>query len=126
MIFAPLLLLAAQDVPVDCAKAVAQTDMNQCAYRAYQKADRAMNAQWRVTLAAMRRWDRSTAKDGLGPPPAQLLLASQRAWLAYRDAQCRIEGQYARGGTMQPMLESSCMETLTIRRTEELQELITD
>jgi uncharacterized protein YecT (DUF1311 family) len=124
MIFIALLLLAAQDAPVDCAKAMTQRDLSECADLRFQEADREMNAQWRVTLAALRKADKEIAGDGYGPPSAQRLLDAQRAWLTYRDAQCLVEGEYARGGSMRPMLESQCKATLTGERTETLRELL--
>ena len=125
MILPLLMLIAAQDAPIDCDKQETQLDMNECAGRAYLEADQAMNKQWKVTLAAMRERDKGP-DDGFGPPSAQLLLEAQRAWLAYRDAHCRVEGQYARGGSMQPMLVSMCKTQLTAARTEDLRQLIED
>ena len=52
------------------------------------------------------------------------LLACQRAWLTYRDAQCLIEGYAARGGSMEPMLLSGCIARLTMARTQALRDLI--
>ena len=54
------------------------------------------------------------------------LLASQRAWISYRDAQCELEGFSMRGGTAEPLMVSSCLETLTKQRTEELKRLAAD
>ncbi len=39
-------------------------------------------------------------------------------------AQCLLEGQDARGGTMQSMLESNCKAQLTVERTEALHQVI--
>ena len=114
---------SSEDVrPVDCSNAQTQADMNQCAADDYRKADAAMNAQWAETRAAMLAWDKAT-------PPSQdngaakRLLASQRAWLAYRDAACDVEGYSVEGGSMQPLIVSSCLAELTTRRTEELKSL---
>jgi len=107
---------------VDCSNAQTQADMNQCAADDYRKADAAMNAQWAETRAAMLAWDKaSPASDNNGA--AKRLLASQRAWLAYRDAACDVEGYSVEGGSMQPLIVSSCLAELTMRRTEELKSL---
>src|SRR5690606_1177340 len=42
------------------------------------------------------------------------LLEAQRAWLRFRDAQCLSESFMARGGSMQPMLDSQCKTYLTV------------
>lgn len=107
---------------VDCSNAQTQADMNQCAADDYRKADAAMNAQWAETRAAMLAWDKvSPASDDNGA--AKRLLTSQRAWLAYRDATCDVEGYTVEGGSMQPLIISSCLAELTRSRTEELKSL---
>ena len=108
---------------VDCNNAMTQVDMNQCAAEDYRKADAAMNAQWAETRAAMLAWDKATPpSDDNGA--AKRLLASQRAWLAFRDAACDVEGYSVEGGSMQPLVISSCLAALTTRRTEELKSLV--
>ena len=108
---------------VDCNNAMTQVDMNQCAAEDYRKADAAMNAQWAETRAAMLAWDKATPpSDDNGA--AKRLLASQRAWLAFRDATCDVEGYSVEGGSMQPLVISSCLAALTTRRTEELKSLV--
>ena len=108
---------------VDCNNAMTQVDMNQCAAEDYRKADAAMNAQWAETRAAMLAWDKATPpSDDNGA--AKRLLASQRAWLGFRDAACDVEGYSVEGGSMQPLVISSCLAALTTRRTEELKSLV--
>ncbi|THV15466.1 lysozyme inhibitor LprI family protein [Rhizobium rhizophilum] len=108
---------------VDCNNAQTQADMNQCAAEDYRKADAAMNAQWAETRAAMLAFDKmSPPSDDNGA--AKRLLVSQRAWLAYRDAACDVEGYSVQGGSMQPLTISSCLADLTTRRTEELKSLV--
>ncbi|HEU4650144.1 MAG TPA: lysozyme inhibitor LprI family protein, partial [Croceibacterium sp.] len=58
------------------------------------------------------------------PGHYETLLAAQRAWLAYRDAQCRSESFMARGGSMQPMLELQCKAYMTELRIQQLRLLI--
>lgn len=108
---------------VDCNNAQTQADMNQCAAEDYRKADADMNAQWAETRAAMLAWDKATPPSGENGA-AKRLLVSQRAWLAYRDAACDVEGYSAEGGSMQPLMISSCLAELTKRRTEELKSLV--
>ncbi|MEO5706459.1 MAG: lysozyme inhibitor LprI family protein [Alteraurantiacibacter sp.] len=111
----------------DCAKAVVQQEMNYCAAQEFHAADAEMNAQWRITAAQMRRRDQETAvRDDQRedwPGYFETLLAGQRAWLAYRDAQCDSEGFEARGGSMEPMLVALCRTALTRQRTRQLQDL---
>lgn len=109
-------MAAAQEV--DCDNALTQADMNACAYQDWEQADAELNALWPTARAAMKRLDSVLSDDLRGADAA--LLASQRAWIAFRDAQCRAEGFAMRGGSAEPMLVSGCLATLTRQRIEDL------
>jgi hypothetical protein len=49
-----------------------------------------------------------------------LLLDAQRAWLAFRDAECVNARDAARGGTMASILQISCLTDLTKKRARDL------
>lgn len=111
----------------DCDEPTRQQEMNWCAGRDFAKADTALNEQWRITSAKMKRRDAAYRKynaegDGRRGYFASLLEA-QRAWLAYRDAHCRVDGYSARGGSLEPLLVSTCKTALTQARTKELNDL---
>lgn len=117
-----LMLIAAPQQ--NCANTTTQTEMTRCAVREYQRADAAMNAQWRVTNAAMKRRDAQDTSRGGGFGYAGSLLESQRAWLKFRDTQCVVEGGQYAGGSMQPMVQTQCRTRLTNARTDQLKTLI--
>lgn len=79
-----------------------QRDMTQCAAAEYQLADTEMTRLYRGLA-------RSTE-----------LLAAQRAWLAYRDAQCKYEHHSTPEGSMYSMEEYMCKTALTKQRSEVL------
>jgi uncharacterized protein YecT (DUF1311 family) len=116
-----LILLAAA---ASCANAQTQTQMTQCASQAYASADAAMTGQWKATYAYMKDRDAGTMARGGGFGYAAALLASQRAWLKYRDTQCVISAGEFAGGSMQPMVAAQCKARLTTQRTSELKTLI--
>ena len=127
MILSTLLLLAAsaQEPEIDCDNAMAQFELNACAYKEFERADAAMNAQWKVTSERMKVIDADfdrTQDDR--PGYFDTLLAGQRAWLTYRDKHCASEGYTMRGGSAEPMVISGCQTQLTEVRTKQLQELI--
>ena len=98
--------------------------MTICASREYEQADAALNAQWTLTAAAMRERDAASQElRDKRPGYFEMLLAAQRAWLRYRDAHCSVEGFYARGGSLEPMLMATCKAKLTRQRTGQLREL---
>jgi len=107
---------------IDCANALAQSDMNICAERDFEAADKELNAIWKKAREAAQAEDAQQPEDLKGADAA--LVAGQRGWLAYRDGQCKLAGFEARGGSLEPMLISGCMADLTRRRIEELKEYV--
>ena len=69
-----------------------------------QSADLALNTQYTATM------------NGLLPPARLLLRDAQRAWITFRDQQCRYESSGFRA-------ESTCVARLTTERTRELRRL---
>ncbi|SEM79789.1 Uncharacterized conserved protein YecT, DUF1311 family [Sphingomonas gellani] len=88
-----------------------QQTLNAQAGSDYRRADAALNVQYRSAMADARRG---------GGNAAALLLASQRAWLQFRDSECRRVAQQYEGGSMQPMQYSGCLAQLTRARTRQL------
>lgn len=125
----PASQLAPPNPDWNCEEPIQQQEMNWCADRDYAIADSAMNAQWRETSARMKARDADFAEyqpDGDGRPGFfDSLLEAQRAWLKFRDAHCRLDGYSARGGSLEPLLVSTCKTGLTNRRTRDL-ELLAD
>ncbi|WP_077145093.1 lysozyme inhibitor LprI family protein [Sphingopyxis sp. KK2] len=120
-----LLAAAAQEPAVDCENAQYQVEMNFCAGKEYDAADAELNAQWKLTVAALKARDKTIDRSyDSQPTHYDTLLAAQRAWLTYRDQHCLSESFAARGGSMAPMLHSGCMARLTQERTEQLKALV--
>jgi len=125
MIAAILLMMADTEVPWNCVDPQAQQEMNWCAAQDFHKADAALNAQWKLTANEMKGRDTRDGKPSDGRPGHMAtLLAGQRAWLKFRDAQCDLEGFLFRGGSMEPLLVATCRTELTEARTKQLKDLI--
>ncbi|WP_428646669.1 lysozyme inhibitor LprI family protein [Roseibium sp.] len=107
----------AEDKP-DCNNAMSQSEMTQCAYLDWQKADAELNAVYKTAMAKMRETDGYLPDDLKGA--ANTLRDAQRAWIPYRDKACESYGFLARGGTMEPMLVYGCRSDLTSKRIDEL------
>lgn len=121
-----ILLAAAQAQTIDCDNAVTQSAMTQCAQQSFAKADALLNAEYRQSMAIMRKLDAEPGSHPAGdtrPGYAAALTQAQRAWIAFRDAHCRTMGYQMRGGSAEPMLVWGCRETLTRDRTEQLIDL---
>ena len=94
---------------LDCADTRTQTDINQCAYENFQKADAVLNQVYAKLRA------RTTDPDSL-----KRLVAAEKAWLAYRDRECDFETEDSIGGSIRPSEMAACYEEKTIARTAEL------
>lgn len=90
-------------------KAVSQPDMNACAKKAYTTSDVALNKLYQQILQRLK--DDADAK--------KRLLAAQRAWLAFRDAECHFSASATEGGTVFPMAYGLCLDSLTKARVQD-------
>jgi uncharacterized protein YecT (DUF1311 family) len=111
----------AQEPKVDCKKAEAQMELTYCAEQQLNAADKALNVQYQITRKQTRKWDADADAGDKGAEDA--LVKAQRAWVAYRDAQCTSYGYQAHRGSMEPMLIYGCQADLTTKRTAELKDL---
>ena len=119
------LILAAGAPGWNCDDPQAQQEMNWCAAREFERADKALNAQWKLTSEEMNRRDARDGKPTDGRPGHMAtLLSAQRAWLKFRDAHCDLDGYLFRGGSMEPLIVATCRTSLTEARTKQLQDLI--
>ncbi|HYG41451.1 MAG TPA: lysozyme inhibitor LprI family protein [Bordetella sp.] len=101
----------AQSAQPDCANAQDQATMSACAAADYKQADAVLNATYKQAAARL--------KDDTDQH--QRLVAAQRAWIAFRDAECAFAAGSSEGGSAYPMLLAQCRATLTTQRTAGLQ-----
>lgn len=101
---------------LDCTNALTQIEMTACTERAYQEADRALNAAYRRAMAMARRLEVAN-----GGAASDILRDAQRAWIPFRDKACAAEAQAALGGSIMGQLTLECLTRLTRVRTGDLQ-----
>jgi uncharacterized protein YecT (DUF1311 family) len=123
--FVTALLLSAQEPQWNCIDPQTQTqaDLNACAAIDFERADAELNAAYRAAIDHAREADRDTTGRMSGdtrPGEEATLREAQRGWIAFRDAQCRLAGYEARGGSMESMLFNLCRAGMTGTRTAEL------
>lgn len=94
----------------ECADALTQADMNACAARAYEASDAELNQLYRQI--EQRLGDDADARG--------LLVAAQRAWLGFRDAECAFASSGVEGGSAWPSVRAMCLDGLARKRVEEL------
>jgi uncharacterized protein YecT (DUF1311 family) len=100
---------------LDCSKASTTAEMVTCATQDLEAADRALNSAYTSAMTLMRK----RAKEF--PKAADRLRDAQRAWLAFRNANCSWAAGVMQGGTGHPMVDISCRTTMTRARTAELE-----
>lgn len=76
-----------------------QSEMNQCSAEDYKRADADLTK-------AYHKLEKSAG-----------LITAERAWIAYRDAECAYETSSVEGGSMAPLVNATCMTQLTKERT---------
>ena len=97
----------------DCGSAnLSQTDLDVCAGDAFKKADAELNARYKKIVACL--------KDDAKP-----LAEAQRAWVKFRDAECKFQGSATEGGSAQPMVVAECLQSVTAERSKDLNYYLT-
>ncbi|MFT3735062.1 MAG: lysozyme inhibitor LprI family protein [Rhodocyclaceae bacterium] len=108
-----VLLLACNALAADefeCNYSGNQQEMNACAVRDYKQADQALNQEYGSLMAR------------LAPEQQLQLRKAQRAWLKKRDPQCRKAVRDSEGGSIWQGEFYSCLEEVTINRTQQLKQ----
>jgi uncharacterized protein YecT (DUF1311 family) len=98
----------------NCNNPQSQSEMTACAGIAYQNADRKLNQIYQQLLPKLSSSRR------------QQLVTAQQAWIRFRDTSCNFEASAFEGGTIAPMIYSSCLARLTEQRIKDLQNYLAD
>ncbi|MEQ1938996.1 lysozyme inhibitor LprI family protein [Mesorhizobium sp. CN5-321] len=100
------LVMAFAALPLLAAAALADSDPG----ADFQKADKALNSTFRQVQSRLS--DDSGGKARL--------VKAQRAWIAFRDAECTFQSSGEDGGSAAPLVVASCKAELTTQRTKQL------
>jgi uncharacterized protein YecT (DUF1311 family) len=92
-----------------CADVVVTADLSRCLSDARDSADAKLNAVY------------NKIRDKLKTADAQRLVAAERLWIQYRDANCSAERELYAGGTASAPAQLVCLEVMTRARTKELE-----
>ncbi|KJZ34019.1 lysozyme inhibitor LprI family protein [Pseudomonas sp. B21-040] len=93
---------------LDCDNAADQATMNQCAAQQHAAADKELNALYQQITTRLKS----------EPERKKSLVGAQRAWIAFRDAECNFSASGVEGGSVYPLIYSNCVTELTKARAE--------
>jgi len=94
------------------------TGMKQCVWTAYQDADKLLNRTYQDLSKA---W---IGNDSGAVERKKRLVFAQRAWIAFRDANCVLEASAMLGGSGETLVEGGCLYKATVDRIYQLEELM--
>lgn len=88
---------------------LSQAELNECYGNAYKKADAQLNVLYQRITGRLKD-DKATTR---------LLIAAQRAWVTFRDAECNFSASRVSGGTAFGMIQAICLTKLTDKRIDD-------
>ncbi|MFM7266082.1 MAG: lysozyme inhibitor LprI family protein [Cyanobium sp.] len=114
----PALFLAL--APPPCAEAFSTLAMTECLIVEVRRAESELE---RIVRTAQERLDRERREELRPAPPRERpidLAATQRLWLAYRQAHCGNIAQRWRGASLRPVVTAECLLRLSKARSREI------
>ncbi|MGC1248187.1 MAG: lysozyme inhibitor LprI family protein [Spirulinaceae cyanobacterium] len=95
---------------IDCSDSsnLNQQEMNICAAADTEVADKKLNQVYQELRSELK-----------GSPREELLINAQQNWIAFRDADCEYEQSLSAGGTIAPLIYSSCLTRITEKRVKD-------
>lgn len=88
----------------DCGELPTQQELNQCAAENYAISDKELNRVYQEVL------------QGLDAAGKDRLTQAEERWIVFRDAACAFESGRFEGGSIEPLIQASCMELITDNR----------
>ncbi|MCB1505993.1 MAG: DUF1311 domain-containing protein [Hyphomicrobiaceae bacterium] len=109
------------EADIDCSNAMSTAEINSCADRAFDAADKKLNQVYQQAITRIPEF--ATVPPFDQKKWEETLRNSQRAWLAYRDAQCKDHvALFWGGGSGTSAAVLGCMTEKTKERTREIEE----
>ena len=93
-------------------------EIDECAKRTLQAKDKELNDAYQKLVKSLVPDDRQDTTDYEGVK--KQLLAGQRAWITYRDNDCKAKLNLHASGTIRGAVYLSCLTERTEQRTKEL------
>ncbi len=111
---------------LNCKDPQSNYEMKMCADQDLKKADAELKIAYDKAIAHARetdRWSRTRKVSQNKPDDEPLLREAQRAWVSFRDANCKYQYQIYYGGSHAGLAYLLCMADTTKARVKELRQL---
>jgi uncharacterized protein YecT (DUF1311 family) len=106
---------------LNCTDPQSNLEMKMCAQQDFQRADAELNKVYAEAVAGAREQNQALRDNHEKAPDSEALLRkAQRAWVAFRDANCAVEYQIYFGGSHASLAYSLCQVSMTKARIAEL------
>ncbi|HTJ93818.1 MAG TPA: lysozyme inhibitor LprI family protein [Pararobbsia sp.] len=100
----------------DCPQNTTGQDSPVCVHAAFIEADAKLNDAYRSAVSLL-------GSDAKLSQAKMALIASQRAWIKFRDADCKVQSDLTDRTSTRDTVVESCLTDLTEERTDELQQI---
>jgi uncharacterized protein YecT (DUF1311 family) len=109
----------------DCTDPQSNPETKLCTQRELDRADAELNKVYKDALAAAREQYRTAHDDYEKMPDSEAMLRkAQRAWVAFRDANCDYQYQIYYGGSLAGLSYLACKSEMTKARVKELRTMM--
>ena len=88
--------------------------MNVCSAQEYEREDAKLNKNYTELIAKLESKEKEKLKN------------IQLAWIKFRDLQCDYEASRYGGGSIMPLVRSSCLSQMTKQRNKDLKSMLDD
>lgn len=99
------------------------TGMEDCTDKAGKHANAILNSVYKKIEKFLKTPEGDAYSDNLDKEMLKRLIASERSWITYRDAEVSLQGTQMLGGSGEPLLEIRTYYDLTKNRAIELENL---
>ena len=94
-------------------------EINACGQKQFEQSDRSLN---QVYQSLLKKFSDKDTPDSQNSVVKQYLVNAQRAWVTFRENDCKAIYTYNEGGTIRTIAYLGCMTQHAAQRTKDLKE----
>ena len=117
----PLTVFAQPEDP--CVTQRNTIEINACGQKQFDQSDNSLNQVYQSLLKKFSDKDKPDSRNSV---IKQYLVNAQRAWVTFRENDCKAIYTYNEGGTIRTIAYLSCMTQHAAQRTKDLKEFSSD